>query len=167
MTLYVGEGPSRRTFQIFDPDPWPTSLQRDLKSGRSNYQDLLLYEHVWNFRSQLKNQMSLVFLFFVFSEIHSTKSKCRTGFQIYYQFRRFITDYENELTDLPTIVILYRVKPQANGGILRIRGLRQGDSQVQPHILGMSPTLGLYCKAQSKIIMNQTYQTYVDHEVQE
>jgi hypothetical protein len=23
----------------------------------------------------------------------------------------FITDYENELTDLPTIVILYRVKP--------------------------------------------------------
>jgi hypothetical protein len=40
--LYIGEGPSSRTFWIFDPDPWPIGLGWNLKSGRSYYQGLLL-----------------------------------------------------------------------------------------------------------------------------
>ncbi len=40
--LYIGEGPSSRTFWIFDPNPWPIGLGWNLKSGRSYYQGLLL-----------------------------------------------------------------------------------------------------------------------------
>jgi hypothetical protein len=41
--LYGGEGPSSRTFRIFNPDPQPTNLVWNLKSERSYYQGLLLY----------------------------------------------------------------------------------------------------------------------------
>jgi hypothetical protein len=56
---------------------------------------------------------------------------------------RFNTLKENSFSTTNLVNVMCRVKPMV-GGILKIRGLGQGDSQVWPCILGMSPTHGLY-----------------------
>jgi hypothetical protein len=51
--------------------------------------------------------------------------------------------------------ILCRVKPY-EGDIPKIRGLRQGNGQVWPHILGMSTTIRLLSivKNEANVIIN-------------
>jgi hypothetical protein len=49
-----------------------------------------------------------------------------------------------------------------NRGVFKIRGLGWSNSQIEPHILGISPTHVLYLpKNEAKFIMNQIY---IDHE---